>query len=154
MSDQTTKLAWFGATTLFPDRLVQRDGHTLRSALLSQVDFCAVERVHYPILVIIGAALIVLSLFATDFFGTRAGWGEFLKYSALLAGIVFVLIYNLSRQIILTIHAGQGTIRETVRGKRLDLAVAFIQAVEAAKRAYDRHGPALEPGEARETIQQ
>jgi hypothetical protein len=151
MSVPTTQLASFGATTLFPDRVVQRYAKTFRSALLSQVDFCATEFITYPILMILGIVAVLAGLWL-HFQGSSTDMRN-AGYGALALGIIFLIAYALTRRNVITIRAGEGTIQEAVRGKGMDVAVAFVQAVEAEKKGYDGHGPAVQAPVAPQAVQ-
>ncbi len=151
MSVPTTQFASFGATTLFPDRVVQRYANTFRSALLSQVDFCATEFITYPILVSLGLVASLGGLwllFQASTSDMRNG-----GYGALALGVIFLIAYVLTRRNVVSIHAGEGKIREAVRGKGMDVAVTFIQVVEDAKKGYDGHRPVVTAAAGQQAVQ-
>ena len=144
MSLSATKLASFGSLVLFADRVTQRGRSTLRSALLSQVDLCATESFSHPLLLVLGA-IFVLGGVGT-FLASHSDDAQMGAFGSIALGALVVIGYFMTRRNVITIHAGGGTIREAVSGKGTDAALAFVLAVEAAKKGYDARDDA--PAEA------
>ncbi len=130
---QEEKLFEFMGTTLTSVRVRQRYKNFVSSALLSEVDGVAVVYRSHVWLLVLGI-LFLLGGFAIGAGGSAKGAAVGFP---IFLGIIAIIIYFITRHVVMQVHAGDIVIREQVQGSHMASCIEFIDSLEHAKQQYE-----------------
>jgi len=119
-------LGQFGNLQLTNVRVRQRDGNTVKSALLTEVNAAALDFRSQPALKGLAALAGIAALY---FFAD----GDSIAPFFVAVTVVLVILFLTSRKVALVVYAGQMALVEQVQGGAVGPALEFINAVENAK---------------------
>jgi len=120
----------FGSLVLTNNRLRQMEEKQMKSALLGNVEGLAVEQNSHPIWAIIGLIAALLGLMAGM---SKDEGGPFV--AGLIVGAICLFIYFVTKNLVFAVYAGGMKMVNVLAGNPMDEAKAFINSIEAAKRA-------------------
>ena len=117
------------------------DGSEWTSALLDQVDWVAIRRIHQPAFLLLAGLFVTVLPFGALLMLVGDGDSAIAAISFFVGafvGTVFLIAYYVSRRIELRIGAGSGLITAIVSGAQAELSTAWSFLAEVQERALAR----------------